>query len=132
MKSKYSEIVIHIPSLEDHGHLYMYYGSPYSEECDVYGDDVEGNNLIISYECHDLCMVIADKFQDEYKWLEIFDNNQIELEEIFDVDVEMQDFEVIVAILLYLVESITFEDKFIDALNNSYLIRLIRRLEYLK
>jgi hypothetical protein len=32
MKSKYSEIVKHIPSLEDHGHLYMYYGIPYSEE----------------------------------------------------------------------------------------------------
>lgn len=45
MKNKYLEIVKYIPSLEDHGHLYMYYGIPYSEECHVYGDDEEGENL---------------------------------------------------------------------------------------
>ena len=48
-----------------------------------------------------------------------------------DIDIETQDFDVIASLLLYLVESITFEDKFIDALNNGYLIRLIKRLEYL-
>ena len=130
MKNKYSEIVKHIPSLEDHGHLYMYYGIPYSEECYVYGDTKEGNNLIVSYECDDLCRNIADKF-DDYEWLDILDNNQIEIEKIFDVDVETQSFDVIASLLLYLVESITFEDKFIDALNNGYLIRLIKRLECL-
>ncbi len=129
MKNKYNEIVKHIPSLEDHGHLYMYYGTPYSKECYVYGDDEEEDNLIVSYECDDLCRTIADKFQYDYEWLDILDNNKIKLEEIFDVDVEAQDFEVIVSLLLYLVESITLEDKFIDALNNGYLIRLIKRLE---
>ena len=130
MKSKYSKIVKHIPSLEDHGHLYMYYGIPYSEECDVYGDDEEGENLIVSYECDDLCRAIADEFQYDYEWLDILHNKQIKLEKVFDVDVETQDFDVIASLLLYLVESITFEDKFIDALNNGYLIRLIKRLEY--
>lgn len=130
MKSKYSEIVKHIPSLEDHGHLYMYYGTPYSEECYVYGDDEEGQNLIVSYECDDLCRTIADVFQYEPDWLDVLENNQIQLEKIFDVDVETQDFKVIAALLLYIVESITYEDKFIDALNNGYLIRLIKRLEY--
>jgi hypothetical protein len=130
MKSKYSKIVKHIPSLEDHGHLYMYYGIPYSEECDVYGDDEEGENLIVSYECDDLCRAIADEFQYDYEWLDILHNNQIKLEKVFDVDVETQDFDVIASLLLYLVVSITFEDKFIDALNNGYLIRLIKRLEY--
>lgn len=132
MEIEYSEIVKHIPNLEEHGHLYMYYGFSYSEECDVYGNDVEGNNLIVSYECHDLCMSIANKFQDDYKWIDILDNNQIELENIFHVDIETQDFDVIACLLLYLVESITLEDKFIDALNNRYLIRLIKRLEYLR
>jgi hypothetical protein len=47
MKSKYSEIIKHIPSLEDHCHLYMYYGIPYSEECYVYGDDDDEENLIL-------------------------------------------------------------------------------------
>ncbi|MBV1758512.1 MAG: hypothetical protein KMY55_11810 [Dethiosulfatibacter sp.] len=50
MKSKYSEIVKHIPNLENHGHLYMYYGIPYSEECYAYGDDKEVNNNQISLE----------------------------------------------------------------------------------
>ncbi|MGI6424708.1 MAG: hypothetical protein ACOX2A_05655 [Tepidanaerobacteraceae bacterium] len=128
MKSKYSEILKHIPSLEDHGHLYMYYGIPYSEECYVYGDDNEGKNLIVSYECDDLCRAIADAFQYDYEWLDILSNNQIELEKVFDVDVESQAFDVIASLLLYLVVSITFEDKFIDALNNGFLIRLLKRL----
>ena len=130
MKSKYSEILKHIPSLEDHGHLYMYYGIPYSEECYVYGDDNEGKNLIVSYECDDLCRAIADAFQYDYEWLDILSNNQIELEKVFDVDVESQAFDVIASLLLYLVVSITFEDKFIDALNNGYLIRLVKMLEH--
>ena len=131
MKSKYSGIVKHIPSLEDHGHLYMYYGIPYSEECYVYGDEEEGNNLIVSYECDDLCRAIADKFQYEYKWLNVLHKNQIKLEKVFDVDVDTQDFDVIASLLLYLVDSLILEDKFIDALNNGYLIRLVKRLEYL-
>ena len=128
MKNKYSEIVKHIPALEDHGHLYMYYGFPHSEECYVYGEYEEGKKLIVSYECDDLCRTLADEFQYDYEWLDILQNKQIKLEKIFDVDVEKQDFDVIASLLLYLVESITFEDKFIDALNNGYLIRLIKRL----
>lgn len=131
MESIYSEIVKHIPSLEDHGHLYMYYGVPYSQEYIVYGDELDGDKLILSYECDDLCTVIADEFQHEYKWLDILENNQIEIEDIFNVAVEEQDLEVISSLLLYLVESITFEDKFMDALNNRYLIRLIKRLKEL-
>ncbi len=106
----------------------MYYGIPYSEECYVYGDDNEGKNLIVSYECDDLCRAIADAFQYDYEWLDILSNNQIELEKVFDVDVESQAFDVIASLLLYLVVSITFEDKFIDALNNGFLIRLLKRL----
>ncbi|HZK33168.1 MAG TPA: hypothetical protein VFC60_01590 [Tissierellaceae bacterium] len=132
MESKYSEIIKHIPSLEDHGHLYLYYGTPYSEECDVYEDqDEAGNNLIESYECYDLCTAIADEFEYEYEFFDILDENKIMFEEIFDVDVEKQDFEVTISLLLYLVASIAYEDKFIDALNNGYLVRLLKRLEQL-
>ena len=131
MKSKYGKIVKHIQSLEDHGRLYMYYGTPYCEKCYVYGENEEGDNLIVSYECDNLCRTIADKFQYDYEWLDILENKKIKLEKIFDVDVETQDMEVIIALLLYLVESVTYEDKFIDALNNGYLIRLIKRLDFL-
>ena len=130
MKNKYNEIVKHIPSLEDHGHLYMYYGVPYSDEYLVYGsEDEEGNKLVVSYECDDLCRAIADEFQDDYKWLDILKNSQIRLEDVFDVEVEKQDFDVIASLLLYLVASLILEDKFIDALNNGYLVRVIKRLE---
>ncbi|MBW8382065.1 MAG: hypothetical protein K0M69_06035 [Youngiibacter sp.] len=109
----------------------MYYGIPYSEECVVYGEDEEDNDLMLSYECEDLCNAIAEKFQYEYKWHDVLRSRQISLEKAFDVDVETQDFEVIARLLLYLVVSVTFEDKFIDALNNGYLIQLLKRLEYL-
>ena len=131
MKSKYSEILKHIPDLEDHGELYMYYGTPYCPECYVYGDDKDGKNLIVSYECDHLCRTIARTFEHDFKWLDILDNNGIILEKVFDVDVETQNIEIIVSLLLYMVASVTFEDKFIDALNNGYLIRLIKRLECL-
>ena len=49
LKSRYEEIVRHIPSLEDHGNLYMYYGTPHSEYCFVYGEDDDGEGLIVSY-----------------------------------------------------------------------------------
>jgi hypothetical protein len=67
----------------------------------------------------------------EFKWHDVLRSRQISLEKAFDVDVETQDFEVIARLLLYLVVSVTFEDKFIDALNNGYLIQLLKRLEYL-
>jgi hypothetical protein len=131
MKSDYNDLIRHIPLLEDHGNLYMYYGVPYSEECVVYGEDEEDSNLILSYECEDLCNAIAEKFQYEFKWHDVLRSRKISLEKVFDIDVEAQDFDVIASLLLYLVVSVTFEDKFIDALNNGYLIRLLKRLEYL-
>ncbi|CDI40557.1 protein of unknown function [Tepidanaerobacter acetatoxydans Re1] len=131
MERKYSKILKHIPTLEDHGHLYMYYGDPYSEECYVYDDEKDGKNLIVSYECDNLCKAIADEFQYEYEWLDIVGDNNIKLEEVFNIDVETQELNVIIALLLYLVGSIPFEDKFIDALNNGYLLRMLKRLEHL-
>jgi len=129
MKNKYDEIVKHIPNLKDHGHLYMYYGTPYSDECDIYEDYNEDGYLILSHECHSLCRAIADKFEYDYEWFDILDDHEIVFEKIFDIDIEKQDIDVVIALLLYLVGSITYEDKFIDALNNNYLIRLIERLK---
>lgn len=147
MKNKFSEITKHINNLEDHGHLYMYYGVPYSEECYVYGygedeDEYENENeneneneekeyLIVSSECHDLCTTIAETFGDGYKWNDILKDSQIRLDDIFQVDVEAQNLTVIISLLLYLVVSVTIDDRFIEALNNGYLIRLLKRLEQL-
>lgn len=40
------------------------------------------------------------------------------LADLVDVDLETQNLDIIIPLLLYLVWSISFEDKFIDALNN--------------
>jgi len=130
MKKRYEEITKHIPGLEDHGSLYMYYGVPHSEDCLVYSDENEDGHLIMSDECDELCIAIAEEFQYKFKWYDVFDDNKITLETIFDVDVEVQDFDVITAILLYLVDSLMLEDRFIDALNNGFLLRVLKRLEY--
>jgi len=130
MNKKYDNLLIHIPLLEDHGHLYMYYGVRYSDECIVYGDEDEGDNLVQSYECHDLLTDIVAHFEETYEWLDILEAHGIALEDIFSVDVETQDLDVIAALLMYMAASVTFEDKFIDALNNGYVIRLLKRLAH--
>jgi hypothetical protein len=131
MDKKYRDITKHLDSLEDHGHLYMYYGVPHSEECLEYGDYNADGKLILSYECDDLCWAIAEEFEDKFEWLDILRDNKIKLEEVFDLDVETLGFDVTASLLLYLVASLILEDKFIDALGNGYLIRLIKRLQCL-
>jgi hypothetical protein len=106
----------------------MYYGTPYSDECDIYEDNNEYGYLIVSHECDSLCRTIADKFGYDYEWLDILDEHEIVFEKIFDINIEKQDIDLVIALLLYLVESVTYEDIFIEALNNGYLIRLIQRL----
>lgn len=130
MKKKYDDLLRHVPLLEDHGHLYMYYGVRYSDECFVYGDENEDDNLIQSYECDDLLEAIVDHFEETYKWLDILKEHGIRLEDIFSVDVETQELAVIASLLMYMAASVTFEDIFIDALNNGYVIRLLKRLAF--
>ena len=62
-------------------------------------------------------------FQYEYDW-DIIEDYQIKLEDVCYVDVENIDLNLAVALLLYLFDSLIFEDKFIDSLNNRLLIRL--------
>ncbi len=101
-----------------------------SDECDIYEDYNEDGYLIVSHECDSLCRAIADKFGYDYEWLDILDEHEIVFEKIFDINIEKQDIDVVIALLLYLVESVTYEDIFIEALNNGYLIRLIQRLNH--
>lgn len=62
--------------------------------------------------------------------MDVLDEHNIELSRIFDVDVESLDLDVTASLLLYLVVSITYEDVFIDAIKNGYLLRLIKRLQH--
>lgn len=116
----------HIPALDDLGHLFMYYGVPVSDEYYVYGDEEDDDNLVVSHECDELCRAIAKSFEDKYKWLDILEEHQIRLEDAFTVDVETQELSIIASLLLYLDEILILEDKFIDALNNGYLSRLLK------
>jgi hypothetical protein len=62
--------------------------------------------------------------------MDVLDEHNIELSRIFDVDVESLDLDVTASLLLYLVVSITYEDVFIDAIKNGYLLRLVKRLQH--
>lgn len=132
MKKKYQKIVKHIKALEDHGYLYMYYGTPASEEYTVYESELDGKNLVLSSECDDLFYAIGDAFEDEMyggtRWLDIIEQKGYHLTTIFDVPVEKEDLEMISALLYYLVLSITYEDVMIDALQNGFVLRLLKRL----
>lgn len=132
MQSKYYEITKHIPNIEDHGQLYIYYGMPHSYEYNIYGDSDDDDNLVGSYECADLCKSIVDAFRHEYEWLDFLEYNGIKLEDVFDVDVENEELDIIASLLLYMVESIVLEDKLIDAFNNGFMLRLIKRLDELE
>ncbi len=109
----------------------MYYGEPFSKDYTIYDDEEDGENLVLSYECDDLCFAIAEAFEYEYKWLDVVEEDNIKLEKVFEVGVEKQNLSVIASLLMYLIVSITYDDNFIDALNNGFLIRLISRLEQL-
>ena len=109
------------------------FNSLFSDEYTIYEDtDDNDNNLVLSYECTDLCESIADVFESEYKWLDILEYNEIDLGNIFDVHVENEDLDITASLLLYMVGSITYNDKLIDAFNNGFMLRLIKRLDELE
>ena len=87
--------------------------------------------MVVSYACDDLCHAIAQAFEQDYKWLDILEEKGIQLEDVFELEVETQDFEVIVSLLLYLLASTLLEDKLIDSFQNGYMLRLLKRLDAL-
>lgn len=66
----------------------MYYGLPYSDECIEYTDSTDAGNLIVSYECNDLCRSIAEEFEQKYKWHDILSDNQIKVDSVFELNVK--------------------------------------------
>ncbi|NLA95562.1 MAG: hypothetical protein GX838_01785 [Clostridiaceae bacterium] len=131
MKHPYEAIIRHIPDLEDHGPLFMYYGEPLSDDYLIYGGKGGFDKLVVSYDCDDLCHSIAQAFERDYDWLDILKDKGIRLEDIFELEVETQDFEAIVSLLLYLLTSTLLEDKLIDSFQNGYMFRLLKRLDAL-
>lgn len=107
----------------------MYYGEPRYESDEVY-DQFDGTYLIESYESYSLCTAIAELFG-EVNWLDILRDHQIQLETVFKAGIDKQEAIVVKALLLYLVESLILEDKYIDALNNGFLVKLLKRLKIL-
>ena len=56
------------------------FNSLFSDEYTIYEDtDDNDNNLVLSYECTDLCESIADVFESEYKWLDILEYNDLNI-----------------------------------------------------
>ena len=123
-RNKYEDIVRHIPLIEDHGHLYMYYGEPYNKKCHLYDDD-----LVLSDECYKLCLAIEKEYgKDDSSFLDVLFDYDIGIENALERDIESLDFEAVEALLVILIVSMRDNDMFIDALKNGLLLKLLKRL----
>lgn len=132
MKNQYEKITRHIPDLEDHGHLYMYFGQPYTDECDLYGDEDSGYPLVISRQCDALLSAIAGSFNDAFPYQDIFGFRGISLDDIFGLKVEELDFEVVGALFRYLLSTGIHEGKLMIAFQNGFMLDLVKRLKVLE
>lgn len=87
--------------------------------------------LVVSCACDDLCHAIAQAFERDYEWLDILEEKGIQLEDVFELEVETRDFEAIVSLLLYLLASTLLEDQLINSSQNGYMLRWLKRLDAL-
>ena len=120
MEKRFTKITRHIPALEDHGSFFMRYAR-----------DAAFRSPLISSECKDLFQAILHAFGRDESWEDTLTFKGIMLEEIFDLELEVQPFEVVVALLLYLTSAFVFEDRLVDSFYNGYMLRLLKRLDAL-
>ena len=120
MEKRFAKITRHIPALEDHAPFFIRY----------VGDGIFRSPLISS-ECEDLFQAILHAFGNDTSWEDTLTFKGIMLEEIFDLELEVQPFEVVVALLLYLTSAFVFEDRLVDSFHNGYMLRLLKRLDAL-
>lgn len=120
MEKRFAKITRHIPALEDHAPFFIRY----------VGDGIFRSPLISS-ECEDLFQAILHAFGNDTSWEDTLTFKGIMLEESFDLELEDQPFEVVVALLLYLTSRCIFEDRLVDAFHNGYMLRLLKRLDAL-
>lgn len=121
---KYDMILAYLPSLKEHGLDFAYYGQPKDEAYEVYAAENEaGEPLVISNECTEFCETCAFILRDDV------DPEEITAEQPQEVPVEEMDERQTEAVLLDLIDSLSENDRFLDALKDGTVIRLVERLE---
>ena len=131
MEKRYAKITRFIPALEDHGPLFMRYLGLPPDGDHFYLNDESFRRALVSPEYEALFRAIHHTFKKDEGWWETLTYKGIVLKEIFDLDLEIQPFEIVVALLLYLTTASYFEDKLVEAFQNGFMLRLLKRLDAL-
>ena len=131
MDKRFTSITRHVPALEDHGPLFMHYEEAAPDNYRFYTRGETFRRPLISSECEDLFQAIIHAFARDESWEDTLTFKGILLEEIFDLELEVQPFEVVVALLLYLTSACIVEDRLVDSFQNGYMLRLLKRLDTL-
>ena len=129
-KKTVQEILAYLPGLQDHADKFAYYGEPADAFYDEYdAEDEHGNHLVISQECNEMCETIGADLQNGESWEDWFSQQNKQPENLQkDFKPEDMDEQAICAALLYLIDSLSFNDDLIDALKSGYFTRLIEQL----
>ncbi len=121
----YEQIKPYFELLKDHPQDFAYYGKPKDEFYLVYDEKNEaGDHLVISYECNELCEELAYLLKDiktEYM-------DEPMTQERLDYLMRQASEEEVQTIVMSIVDSLSYNDYFIECLNNGILIQLIDRL----
>lgn len=126
----YEEITAYIPSLEDHATRFCYYGQPMEDGDTEYAvEDEHGNPLVMSAECTEFCETIGGDLAEDTDWQKVFEKRNIKAEEVFSIEPETADEELTRAVLLELADSLSENDQFIEALQNGFLLKMLKRLQ---
>lgn len=121
---KYDMILAYLPSLKDHGRDFAYYGSPKSEAYEEYAAQNEaGEPLVIANECTEFCETCAFILRDDVNPEEFLneENRKTPVDEMDEVLCE--------AVLLDLIDSLSENDRFLDALQDRTVVKLVERLD---
>jgi hypothetical protein len=121
---KYDMILAYLPALKDHGRDFAYYGAPKDDTYEEYAaEDEEGNQLVIAGECEEFCETCAFILRDEVDPEEVLSRRPVEGMKIEDMDEELT-----AAYLLDLIDSLAENDRFLDALQDGTVVRLVEKL----
>lgn len=122
--SRYDMILAYLPALEDHAADFAYYGKPKNDAYEEYAAvNEEGEPLVIADECTEFCETCAFILRDDVKPEEVFARKKA------DVPVEEMDEELCEAVLLDLIDSLAENDRFLDALQDGTVVKLVKKLQ---
>lgn len=126
----YSMILAYLPALQDHAADFAYYGEPKDDTYTEYAAENEaGEPLVMSAECEEFCETCAYLLKDIVNWEEVYQENHVGLDDVLKADPSKMDEKLVQASLMELVDSLSENDRFLDALQTGLITGLVKRLE---